>query len=113
MLNRRRDQQTPGAADAVEGSAAARDFVLAENIAAAPESEQSTRFLPRWRRSGRSRPGVPLILLSADVVAFSLAVALNGVVGPKTVALFGIIVLLFHAGGLYRPRLSFSLLDDA
>jgi exopolysaccharide biosynthesis polyprenyl glycosylphosphotransferase len=92
-------------------SAATRDFVFTENIST-PDGDRSTRSLRTWRRSGRRRVAIPVIFLSADVVAFSVPVALNGVIGPKSVALFAIIVLLFHAGGLYRPRLSLSLLDD-
>jgi exopolysaccharide biosynthesis polyprenyl glycosylphosphotransferase len=112
MLNSPQEQPTPVPPEDAEASPATRDFVLAHNIAA-PDSDPPARLLRRWQRASQRRVGIPAILLSADVVAFAVAVALNGVLGPKTLALFGIIVLLFHVGGLYRPRLSLSLLDDA
>src|SRR5215210_5105987 len=112
MLNRHQDQGTQALPETGEAAAATRDFVLAHNIAT-PDSVPPPGLLRRWQRSSQRRVGIPVLLLYADVVAFAGAVALNGVLGPKTLALFGIIVVLFHVGGLYRPRLSLSLLDDA
>jgi exopolysaccharide biosynthesis polyprenyl glycosylphosphotransferase len=94
-----------------ETSVVAREFVLRHNTAAV-DADRGTRRA-RWpRRSGHRRLAIPALLLGADLAAFAAAAAFHSTFGLKLVALFAIIVLLFHAGGLYRPRLSVSLLDD-
>jgi exopolysaccharide biosynthesis polyprenyl glycosylphosphotransferase len=65
--------------------------------------------------SARSRARshwIPTILLAVDLVAFALAVVLTSELEVKIVILLLILLALFHAGGLYRPRLSLSVLDD-
>jgi exopolysaccharide biosynthesis polyprenyl glycosylphosphotransferase len=55
---------------------------------------------------------IPAILLAADLTAFAAAVALTSAPGLKVFVLMVIVLALFQAGGLYRPRLSLSVLDD-
>src|SRR4051812_25754185 len=65
--------------------------------------------------AGRSRARslwIPAILLAADLTAFAAAVMLTSQLGFKILVLLVIVVALFQAGGLYRPRLSLSVLDD-
>ena len=89
-------------------------FRLSDNTARADESaprlaESSTR---RSRRFSRSL-WIPAILLATDLVSFAVAMELTSSLTVKAVVIFGIILTLFHTGGLYRPRLSMSVLDDA
>jgi exopolysaccharide biosynthesis polyprenyl glycosylphosphotransferase len=46
-------------------------------------------------------------------VAFGAAMLLTGIPGVMTALVLVIVLVLFQAGGLYRPRLSLSVLDDA
>src|SRR5215207_8351738 len=55
---------------------------------------------------------IPGILLTTDLLAFAAAVALLSSPSPKTLGLLVILLTLFHTAGLYRPRLSLSVLDD-
>jgi exopolysaccharide biosynthesis polyprenyl glycosylphosphotransferase len=91
---------------------AVRQFRLHGNAAqlqpaAFPVKESAPRNPPVARRLG-----IPAALVAADLVAFAPAVALTSTAGPKTAAVLAIILVLFQTGGLYRPRLSLSVLDD-
>jgi exopolysaccharide biosynthesis polyprenyl glycosylphosphotransferase len=69
----------------------------------------------RARSTGHARSRriwVAAILLGADVAAFAGSVRLSAPIGPRTLALAALILCLFQAGGLYRLRLSLSVLDD-
>jgi exopolysaccharide biosynthesis polyprenyl glycosylphosphotransferase len=87
-----------------------RDYVLQDNAVDAvvpPRVGHRRRNLPR-------RLVFPGALVAADLIAFAGAVAVtSSTLGPKTLALLAIVVVLLHVGGLYRPRLSLSILDDA
>jgi exopolysaccharide biosynthesis polyprenyl glycosylphosphotransferase len=52
-------------------------------------------------------------LVVVDVVAFVAAMVLTGTVGWKTLTVLVLVVVLFQNAGLYRARLSLSVLDDA
>jgi exopolysaccharide biosynthesis polyprenyl glycosylphosphotransferase len=82
-----------------------------DHAAASLPDEPSTRTL-RLQRSRARNQAIPAILLAADLTAFAVALVLTSQPGPKTVALLLIILTLFQVGGLYRPRLSLSILDD-
>ena len=65
------------------------------------------------RRRGRKRRFlIRAVLVCADLVAFALAMALTSRPSWKILVVLIVILVLFHAGGLYRPRLSLSVLDD-
>src|SRR5688572_13913951 len=65
------------------------------------------------RRRGRKRRFlIRAVLVCADLLAFALAMALTSRPSWKTFVVLVLILVLFHAGGLYRPRLSLSVLDD-
>jgi exopolysaccharide biosynthesis polyprenyl glycosylphosphotransferase len=66
----------------------------------------------RPRRSSARNAVVPGVLLGFDVLAFSGSVVLTAAFTVRTLALFALILSLFVAGGLYRVRLSLSVLDD-
>jgi exopolysaccharide biosynthesis polyprenyl glycosylphosphotransferase len=66
----------------------------------------------RVKRMAARALWISAIVLAADLVAFAVALALTAQPNPKTVALLVIILTLFQVGGLYRPRLSLSILDD-
>jgi exopolysaccharide biosynthesis polyprenyl glycosylphosphotransferase len=70
----------------------------------------------RKRRYGRRHrhplPVIGLSLLSADMLAGMLSAGMVGVVSPRVAAVCVITMLLYNVGGLYRPRLSLSVLDD-
>ena len=85
--------------------------------------EALSRSHPRWSRWHRlTRFNVPSLILAFDVLALVVGVlgaevVGRGVVGvdspARQVAAFGaILLLLVFLGGLYRPRLSLSVLDD-
>jgi exopolysaccharide biosynthesis polyprenyl glycosylphosphotransferase len=91
----------------------ARDYRIQGNVA---EPQPGTRSGGRLAALGRNAVrvlGIRSILIAGDVLAFATAVALTSTTtGIKTFALLAIILVLFHVGGLYRPRLSLSVLDD-
>ncbi|MFD2092813.1 sugar transferase [Blastococcus deserti] len=66
----------------------------------------------RAKRTGARAWWISAIVLAADLVAFAAALVLTSGPNIKTVALLLIILTLFQVGGLYRPRLSLSILDD-
>jgi exopolysaccharide biosynthesis polyprenyl glycosylphosphotransferase len=59
-----------------------------------------------------ARP-VAVLLLAVDAGSFALAMVLTGTVDLKTTTVLVLAVALFHSAGLYRARLSLSVLDDA
>ena len=58
------------------------------------------------------RYGVRPLFALLDLGAFAAAVALNPPLRGLHLVLLGLTVALFAAGGLYKPRLSLSVLDD-
>jgi exopolysaccharide biosynthesis polyprenyl glycosylphosphotransferase len=52
------------------------------------------------------------VLVCADLVAFALAMAVSSRPSWKTFVVLVLILVLFNTAGLYRPRLSLSVLDD-
>jgi exopolysaccharide biosynthesis polyprenyl glycosylphosphotransferase len=58
------------------------------------------------------RYGIRPLLGVVDVTAFAAAVALTGPLRGLHLVLLGLTVALFASAGLYRPRLSLSVLDD-
>ncbi len=106
MLYASRLLSFPVATDPAEEArhGAAGDADLPPDTADVPESTAPCRV-------GRGLV-VPVVLLGADLAAFGAAVALTSRPGVKTLALLVIIMVLFHTGGLYRSRLSLSMLDD-
>jgi len=68
---------------------------------------------PRARRFRSRTFWAPAVLVMTDVLAFGTAVVLTAAPTLKTLALFGLVLVLFHVGDLYRLRLSLSILDDA
>jgi exopolysaccharide biosynthesis polyprenyl glycosylphosphotransferase len=69
-------------------------------------------LLPSSRRNRRAFL-LPAVLLGADLAAFGVAVALTAAVSVKTFGLLVLVLVLFESAGLYRRRLSYSILDDA
>src|SRR5690348_7422718 len=69
--------------------------------------------LPTPSRRSRARLVVPGLLLTADLAAFAAAGAWTAAFSVKTAALLLLLLVLFQTAGLYRRRLSFSILDDA
>ena len=65
-----------------------------------------------WRRK-RSMWGSQPILIAVDVVACATGVAVGGEVTPNTFLLALLAVAMFAIAGLYRRRITFSMLDDA
>jgi exopolysaccharide biosynthesis polyprenyl glycosylphosphotransferase len=73
----------------------------------------SARRVSIGRRRGRKRRFlIRTALVCADLVAFVLAMALTSKPSWKIFVVLALILVIFHAGGLYRPRLSLSVLDD-
>ncbi|WP_170182640.1 sugar transferase [Blastococcus colisei] len=68
---------------------------------------------PRRHRALARRLWIPGILLCADLVAFAAAMWLISSPSLKTFGVLVVILALFQTAGLYRPRLSLSVLDDA
>ncbi len=68
------------------------------------------------RRTGANgsvlRYGVRPLLLALDLAAFLSALSVTGSARGANLALFGLIVVLYANAGLYRSRLSLSVLDD-
>src|SRR3954470_3149418 len=97
---------------------------LGSSAARLEGSVSATRLAPTARRPEQRLWGapprrtarmfvVPTMLLGADVAAFAGAVALTAAISLKTAGLLVLIVVLYQTAGLYRRRLSFSILDDA
>ena len=65
-------------------------------------------------RSGLLRTvGLPtLLMLSVDVASFVAAMLLTGTANPHTLILLALILVFFQHAGLYRSKLSLSILDD-
>jgi exopolysaccharide biosynthesis polyprenyl glycosylphosphotransferase len=74
-----------------------------ESLSAGPVPADRSRARTHW---------IPAILLAADLTAFAISVALTSEPGLKIAVLLILLLAVFQAGGLYRPRLSMSLLDD-
>jgi exopolysaccharide biosynthesis polyprenyl glycosylphosphotransferase len=64
------------------------------------------------RRGRKRRVLIRSALVCADLLAFAVAMALTSRPSWKTLVVLILILGLFHAGGLFRPRLSLSVLDD-
>jgi exopolysaccharide biosynthesis polyprenyl glycosylphosphotransferase len=65
------------------------------------------------RRRGRKRRVlIRSTLVCADLLAFAVAMALTSKPSWKTAVVLLLILGLFHTGGLFRPRLNLSVLDD-
>src|SRR3954463_1513854 len=79
------------------------------------DAQASAGEVTRTRPISKRAVAVPLLLVCADVAAFGVAAVVTRHLEPepKMFALLGIVLLLFQVGGLYRPRLSLSVLDDA
>ncbi|WP_175471611.1 sugar transferase [Geodermatophilus telluris] len=93
---------------------ATREFLLPENyLDAAPCAGTAGGVESRSGRSIARVVWIPFIVVCADLAAFAAATALTSEPSPKLVALLTIVLVLFHVGGLYRPRLTLSVLDDA
>jgi exopolysaccharide biosynthesis polyprenyl glycosylphosphotransferase len=94
-------------------SSSTRKFLVVDNTTA----RGATRAVdPRtWvrRRSRVRKPWIPAILLGTDLATFAVAMALTSRPSPKTLAVLILLLALFHSAGLYRPRFSMSVLDDA
>jgi exopolysaccharide biosynthesis polyprenyl glycosylphosphotransferase len=96
-------------AQPVEG----RTVHLTGNVVTSPSGSTSVGRLRVGRRRGRKRRFlIRAVLVCADLVAFALAMALTSRPSWKTFVVLVLILVLFHTGGLYRPRLSLSVLDD-
>lgn len=61
----------------------------------------------------RRRVRTAAALAAADAAALVAAVAVEGELRPTTVAIVATALVLFATGGLYRRRLTLSVLDDA
>ena len=82
------------------------------------ETTYRDQVLAASQRAGRSHPrllrfGIPAFLVALDLVALVVAVAATGAPGRGDVLLLGLVLALYAAGGMYRCRLSLSVLDDA
>ena len=92
---------------------AVRAYRLEGNVAESQPETPYRRRLAALVRTALGAFGIRGLLVASDVVAFVAAVAVtSATLGIKTFALLAILVVLFHVGGLYRPRLSLSVLDD-
>lgn len=69
--------------------------------------------LVRRKRAAARRLWIPGLLLVADLTAFGVAMLLTSRPSLKTLAVLVVVLVLFQIAGLYRPRLSLSVLDDA
>jgi exopolysaccharide biosynthesis polyprenyl glycosylphosphotransferase len=80
----------------------------------ASRGRSATRLRPPRTLPQRTllRYGVRPLLGALDVSAFLLAVALTGPLRGLHLALLALTLALFASAGLYRPRLSLSVLDD-
>ena len=80
----------------------------------ASRGRSATRLRPPRTLSQRTllRYGVRPLLGALDVSAFVLAVAVTGPLRGLHLVLLALTLALFASAGLYRPRLSLSVLDD-
>jgi exopolysaccharide biosynthesis polyprenyl glycosylphosphotransferase len=67
----------------------------------------------RRKRAAARHLWIPGALLSADLAAFGVAMLLTSRPSLKILAVLVVVLVLFHTAGLYRSRLSLSVLDDA
>jgi exopolysaccharide biosynthesis polyprenyl glycosylphosphotransferase len=81
-------------------------------VQSVPGPTAAGRLYTGRRRGRKRRFFTRSVLVCADLVAFALAIALTSRPSWKTLVVAILILVLFHAGGLYRPRLSLSVLDD-
>ncbi len=95
-----------------------RPFVVPGDRPGAPETETSARVA---RVRGAARFGIRPFLLASDVLAIAVSVTVMHVVGVRPdqasptvrIVIFGVVLIaVLWAGGLYRSRLSLSVLDD-
>jgi exopolysaccharide biosynthesis polyprenyl glycosylphosphotransferase len=79
-----------------------------------PSTPGPARLRPSRTASERTllRYGVRPLLAALDIAAFGLAVAVTGPLRGLHLVLLGLTLCLFASAGLYRPRLSMSVLDD-
>jgi exopolysaccharide biosynthesis polyprenyl glycosylphosphotransferase len=90
-----------------------RTVELSGNTVASLSGATSIGRLRGGRKRGRKRRFfIRAVLVGADLVAFALAVALTSRPSWKIFVVLALVLVLFHVGGLYRPRLSLSVLDD-
>jgi exopolysaccharide biosynthesis polyprenyl glycosylphosphotransferase len=90
-----------------------RTVRLSGNTVRSTSGATSAGRLRVGRRRGRKRRFlIRAALVSADLVAFALSMALTSRPSWKIFVVLLLILVLFHTGGLYRPRLSLSVLDD-
>ncbi|SEK37917.1 exopolysaccharide biosynthesis polyprenyl glycosylphosphotransferase [Blastococcus sp. DSM 46786] len=86
---------------------------LSRNTVRQPSASTSLGHLRGGRKRGRKRRFfIRTVLVCADLAAFALAMTLTSRPSWKIFVILVLILVLFHAGGLYRPRLSLSVLDD-
>jgi exopolysaccharide biosynthesis polyprenyl glycosylphosphotransferase len=64
------------------------------------------------RRARAQLRWIPAILLCADLAAYVAAMLLVSQPTLKTLGVLLLVLTFFHLAGLYRPRLSLSVLDD-
>jgi exopolysaccharide biosynthesis polyprenyl glycosylphosphotransferase len=77
------------------------------------QAVRAGRLLARRKRPSSRTFVVPAILLGADLAAFGAATAFTSHPSVKIFVVLIVVLLAFHVGGLYRPRLGLSVLDDA
>ena len=91
-----------------------RNFRLSANTTLIPVPRSPSDAPPVAHRRPRAQQlWIPAILLGTDLVAFVAAMVLVSQPTPKTLGVLLLILALFRVAGLYRPRLSLSVLDDA
>ena len=80
-------------------------------------SSPMPRATERWRRLWKlsqrrhTAPRLPAVLVVADSFAFIGAAAVTGEISRRVLVMGALTLLLFYVGGLYRPRLTPSVLD--
>ncbi|MDQ1603258.1 MAG: hypothetical protein QOE01_1103 [Actinomycetota bacterium] len=107
-----------GAIEIVERLVSLPDAVVRESAAAGPEpwtdltdDGQAAAKRGPWHRAGLSRVVIPLLLV-CDVLAVIGGGVVSGENWASTVARAFVVLVSFAGLGLYRPRLSVSLLED-
>jgi exopolysaccharide biosynthesis polyprenyl glycosylphosphotransferase len=85
-----------------------------ETTVAVPTTQAQLALEPPWRNPEPwwLRAGVRPYLLLVDVAAFGIATAITAPGNPVHWVVLLTYVLVFYTAGLYRSRLSLSLLDD-
>jgi exopolysaccharide biosynthesis polyprenyl glycosylphosphotransferase len=102
-------EEVIGRARPLEG----RKVRLSGNTVGSASGATSVGLLRGGHRRGRKgRFFIRAVLVCADLLAFALAMALTSRPSWKILVVLVLILMLFHTGGLYRPRLSLSVLDD-